>query len=69
MAPTQRDPWLDNSKMVLVAFVVIGHAWGLLEKTQGSHWAYDFLYLWHIPAFVLHQRLPRPSRSSGTGAG
>jgi fucose 4-O-acetylase-like acetyltransferase len=38
--------------MVLVAFVVVGHAWGLLEKTQGSHWAYDFLYLWHIPAFV-----------------
>ena len=38
--------------MVLVTFVVIGHSWGLLEKTQGSHWAYDFLYLWHIPAFV-----------------
>ena len=38
--------------MVLVAFVVVGHAWGLLETTQGSHWAYDFLYLWHIPAFV-----------------
>ncbi|KRF37054.1 hypothetical protein ASG94_06675 [Nocardioides sp. Soil805] len=38
--------------MVLVVFVVIGHSWGLLEKTQGSHWAYDFLYLWHIPAFV-----------------
>jgi fucose 4-O-acetylase-like acetyltransferase len=52
VAPAQRDPWLDNSKMVLVAFVVVGHAWGLLEKTQGSHWAYDFLYLWHIPAFV-----------------
>jgi fucose 4-O-acetylase-like acetyltransferase len=48
----QRDPWLDNSKMVLVTFVVIGHAWGLLESTQGTHWAYDFLYLWHIPAFV-----------------
>ena len=38
--------------MVLVTFVVVGHAWGLLEKTQGTHWAYDFLYLWHIPAFV-----------------
>ena len=49
----QRDPWLDNSKMVLVTFVVIGHAWGLLESTQGTHWAYDFLYSFHIPAFVV----------------
>lgn len=49
---TPRDPWLDNVKMVLVTLVVVGHSWGLLEKTEGTHWAYDFLYLWHIPAFV-----------------
>lgn len=38
--------------MVLVTLVVIGHAIGLVEATQGSHWVYDFIYLWHIPAFV-----------------
>ena len=52
MAPPSRDPWLDNVKMVLVTLVVIGHAIGLVEATQGSHWVYDFIYLWHIPAFV-----------------
>jgi len=52
VAPPSRDPWLDNVKMVLVTLVVIGHAIGLVEATQGSHWVYDFIYLWHIPAFV-----------------
>ena len=50
---TSRDPWLDNVKMVLVTLVVAGHAIGLIERdTLGRHWVYDFLYLWHIPAFV-----------------
>ena len=52
MPPSSRDPWLDNVKMVLVTLVVVGHAIGLVEATQGSHWVYDFIYLWHIPAFV-----------------
>ena len=52
MAPPSRDPWLDNVKMVLVTLVVVGHAIGLVEETAGSHWVYDFIYLWHIPAFV-----------------
>jgi fucose 4-O-acetylase-like acetyltransferase len=52
VAPPSRDPWLDNIKMVLVTLVVVGHAIGLVEDTAGSHWVYDFIYLWHIPAFV-----------------
>ena len=52
VAAAQRDPWLDNVKMALVILVVIGHAIGLVEASQGSHWVYDFIYLWHIPAFV-----------------
>lgn len=52
VSQTSRDPWLDNVKTVLITAVVIGHSWGLLEGTDGTHWAYDFLYLWHIPAFV-----------------
>lgn len=52
VAAAQRDPWLDNTKMALVTLVVIGHSWGLLSDTQVSNWAYNFLYFWHIPAFV-----------------
>lgn len=47
-----RDPWLDNAKMALVTLVVIGHAWVLLPDTTTIEWAYDFLYAWHVPAFV-----------------
>lgn len=49
---TSRDPWLDNAKMVLVTLVVVGHAWGVLGDSELDDWLYDFLYYWHIPAFV-----------------
>lgn len=52
MSPASRDPWLDNVKMVLVTFVVVGHSITLVARTDESHWVYDFIYLWHIPAFV-----------------
>jgi fucose 4-O-acetylase-like acetyltransferase len=48
-----RDPWLDNAKMALVTLVVIGHAWTLLPDDAVNRHLYDFLYAWHIPAFVL----------------
>jgi fucose 4-O-acetylase-like acetyltransferase len=60
-APTQaaaaapvraRDPWFDNAKMALVLLVVVGHAWTLLPKTGFQDQIYDFLYAWHVPAFV-----------------
>ncbi|WP_235736319.1 acyltransferase family protein [Nocardioides alcanivorans] len=49
-----RDPWLDNVKYVLVTFVVMGHALPLahLDTTLDAQ-LYDFIYSWHIPAFVL----------------
>jgi fucose 4-O-acetylase-like acetyltransferase len=50
----QRDPWFDNAKMALVVLVVIGHSWTLLPADDGlDSWSYDFLYAWHIPAFVI----------------
>ena len=52
MATTTRDPWLDNAKMALVTLVVIGHGWTLLPQTTLNNHLYDFLYAWHIPAFV-----------------
>ena len=47
-----RDPWFDNAKMALVVLVVIGHSWTLLPKTDVNDVLYDFLYAWHVPAFV-----------------
>jgi fucose 4-O-acetylase-like acetyltransferase len=49
----QRDPWFDNAKMALIILVVIGHSWTLLPKNLVDDWLYDFLYSWHIPAFVI----------------
>jgi len=49
-----RDPWFDNAKMTLVVLVVIGHSWTLLPSDHLlDSWTYDFLYAWHIPAFVI----------------
>lgn len=54
-APQQkrRDPWFDNAKMLLVTLVVVGHLWTLLPQNPTRGWLYDFLYLWHMPAFVM----------------
>src|SRR5687768_1759037 len=48
-----RDPWFDNAKMLLVTLVVLGHTWTLLPENRLERWLYDFLYLWHVPAFVM----------------
>jgi fucose 4-O-acetylase-like acetyltransferase len=48
-----RDPWLDNAKMALVTLVVVGHGWTLLPDDAVNRHLYDFLYAWHIPAFVI----------------
>ncbi|GAA4371753.1 acyltransferase family protein [Nocardioides caricicola] len=52
MPTSTRDPWFDNAKMALVTLVVIGHAWTLLPSTGMVEHLYDFLYAWHVPAFV-----------------
>ena len=47
-----RDPWFDNAKMALVTLVVVGHSWVLLPDNAVTEHVYDFLYAWHVPAFV-----------------
>jgi fucose 4-O-acetylase-like acetyltransferase len=47
-----RDPWFDNAKMALVLLVVVGHSWTLLPREGAISHLYDFLYTWHVPAFV-----------------
>jgi fucose 4-O-acetylase-like acetyltransferase len=48
-----RDPWFDNAKFALVTLVVTGHMWTLLSDAGAKVWLYDFLYYWHVPAFVI----------------
>src|SRR5690349_2954509 len=48
-----RDPWLDNAKMVLVTVVVVGHMVVLVPGGDEQSRIYDFIYYFHIPAFVL----------------
>lgn len=52
-AASKRDPWLDNVKMILVTVVVVGHAIVLMPLGELQAQVYDFIYYWHIPAFVL----------------
>ncbi len=56
-APAQtgrvRDPLFDNAKMILIVLVVVGHTWSQLPESTAVVWAYDFLYSWHMPAFVI----------------
>ena len=49
----RRDPWLDNVKMVLVTLVVFGHTLGLALVSDRNIQVYNWLYYFHIPAFVL----------------
>jgi fucose 4-O-acetylase-like acetyltransferase len=49
----ERDPWFDNAKMALIVLVVLGHTWSQLPSSDTSVWAYHFIYLFHMPAFVL----------------
>ena len=48
-----RDPWFDNAKFLLVTLVVVGHTWPYLPGTTFNDRLYDWMYLWHLPAFVV----------------
>ena len=52
-AAKPRDPWFDNAKMALVTLVVVGHSWTMFPNSNAfDNQLYDFLYSWHVPAFV-----------------
>lgn len=50
---SKRDPWLDNAKFWLVALVVVGHSLVLAPVSDLRAHTYDFVYTFHMPAFVL----------------
>jgi fucose 4-O-acetylase-like acetyltransferase len=49
----RRDPYLDNAKFLAVVLVVVGHFWNNLSNLPVVEAGYLWLYLFHMPAFVL----------------
>jgi fucose 4-O-acetylase-like acetyltransferase len=67
--PSERDPWPDNARLLLIGLVVIGHTLsrGIQQTVPSAHALYLFIYLFHMPAFVFlaghfaHARALTPS--------
>ncbi|MFF4649295.1 acyltransferase family protein [Streptomyces sp. NPDC001380] len=54
--PRPRDASLDNARFLLLVLVVAGHTWSASRTVQDStavRAAYAWVYLFHMPAFVL----------------
>jgi fucose 4-O-acetylase-like acetyltransferase len=49
----QREPLLDNAKVLAVVLVVVGHTWNNLRDLVPVEGGYLLLYLFHMPLFVL----------------
>jgi fucose 4-O-acetylase-like acetyltransferase len=49
-----RDPWPDNTKLVLIVLVAIGHllSKGVTDRVPAAHALYVWIYLFHMPAFI-----------------
>jgi fucose 4-O-acetylase-like acetyltransferase len=49
----QRDPWLDNVKVLAITLVVVGHGLGLIRSQTGAAIVLsNFIYLFHMPLFA-----------------
>ncbi len=48
-----RDPFLDNAKVVLITLVVVGHLLENVTPSGAADGAYTWIYLFHMPAFVV----------------
>lgn len=51
-----RDPYFDNAKYLLLVLVVVGHTWsasGMGQDSVAVKAAYSWVYLFHMPAFIL----------------
>ncbi|TYB40226.1 acyltransferase family protein [Micromonospora sp. AP08] len=54
VAPVRRDPYIDNIKGLLIVLVVLGHMVGqTVGSSPGGRTIYTFIYLCHMPAFVM----------------
>ena len=51
--PTQRTPFYDNLKFILIALVLIGHFTGsLLDYNPELKVFWRWIYMFHMPAFL-----------------
>jgi len=48
-----RDPYLDNAKVILIVFVVVGHLIAVIGVSGFSDAVYKWIYAFHMPAFVV----------------
>ena len=48
---SNRDPFLDNAKILLILLVVLGHIL-LLDKGRASVTSIEWIYSFHMPLFV-----------------
>ncbi|HEY6738257.1 MAG TPA: acyltransferase family protein, partial [Actinopolymorphaceae bacterium] len=61
-----RDPFFDNAKFLAIVLVVVGHALEPLRDIAAVHAVYLFLYMFHMPVFiVISGYLSRGFPSSG----
>ncbi|WP_327250205.1 acyltransferase family protein [Streptomyces sp. NBC_01244] len=51
---TRRDPYFDNAKYLAILLVALGHVLPLvIEGSRATRALYMFVYLFHMPAFIL----------------
>lgn len=48
-----RDPFFDNAKYLAILLVAAGHAIESLRDVPAAHAVYLFLYLFHMPVFIV----------------
>lgn len=67
VSPGTRNPYVDNARFLLMLLVGVGHALQpTLRHSLGAHALREWLYVFHIPAFVfLSGWSARRSRTSG----
>ncbi|TDC79601.1 acyltransferase family protein [Actinomadura sp. 7K507] len=49
----QRDPFFDNAKYFAILLVVVGHSLAYLQDVPLAQGLYLFIYMFHMPLFVL----------------
>lgn len=49
----KRDLRIDSLKGLLIICVVIGHVIGNFDRSLLSQKVYDFIYMFHMPLFIL----------------
>ncbi|MEU8588110.1 acyltransferase family protein [Streptomyces sp. NPDC048664] len=52
-AAKQRDAFFDNAKYLAIVLVALGHSWEPLHPGRTLQAGYNFVYAFHMPAFII----------------